>query len=119
MTAFRAARTGRAMTVEFKSASGVTLEDDLIKALDELLKPTDAGAAVTRPKRRALFWWTRFCRACRRKGRLGSMASIPFADGRLSMICASPVPTFSSSIGSHFATPCKSSNATSVHPIIG
>jgi hypothetical protein len=46
MTAFSAARTGRAMTVEFKSASGVTLEDDLIKALDELLKPTDAGAAV-------------------------------------------------------------------------
>ena len=34
------------MTVELKSQSGVTLEDDLIKALDELLQPTDPGAAV-------------------------------------------------------------------------
>jgi hypothetical protein len=35
------------VTVEFKSASGVTLEElDLIKALDELLKPTPEGAAV-------------------------------------------------------------------------
>ena len=40
------ARTDRAVTVELKSQSGVTLEDDLIKALDELLQPTDPGAAV-------------------------------------------------------------------------
>jgi hypothetical protein len=43
------ARTDRAVTVEFKSASGVTLEElDLTKALDELLKPTDPpeGAAI-------------------------------------------------------------------------
>jgi hypothetical protein len=45
-------RTDRAMTVEFKSASEVTLEElDLNKALDELLKPTDPpeGAAVKNP----------------------------------------------------------------------
>ena len=47
------------------------------------------------------------------------MASIPFADGRSSMICASAVRTYSCNIGSHFATPCTNSNATSVHPIIG
>jgi hypothetical protein len=46
MTAFCEAPTDRAVTVELKSQSGVTLEDDLIKALDELLQPTDPGAAV-------------------------------------------------------------------------
>jgi len=39
---------------------------DLNEAADELFKPTDP------PKEAAL----RSCRACRRKGRLGSMASI-------------------------------------------
>jgi hypothetical protein len=45
----RTSRTDRAVTVEFKIMSGVTLEErDLTKALDELLKPTDPpeGAAV-------------------------------------------------------------------------
>ena len=47
MTAFCEAPTDRAVTVELKSASGVTLEElDLIKALDELLKPTDPPEGV-------------------------------------------------------------------------
>jgi hypothetical protein len=42
-----------------------------------------------------------------------------FADARSSMICATLVRTYSLSIGSHFATPSRNSNATSAHPIIG
>ena len=95
-------------------------EFDLTKAFDEVLKPTDP------PEGAALKSTTGTPNATllelilpRRKGRLGSIASIPFADGRSSMICASPARTYSCSIGSHFETPCKNSNATSVHLIIG
>src|SRR5262245_20440871 len=47
------------------------------------------------------------------------MVSIAFADGRSSTICETSARTFSSSIGSLFATPWKSSNANSVHPTTG
>jgi hypothetical protein len=109
------------VTVEFKIMSGVTLEErDLTKALDELLKPTDPpeGAAVKNTTETpSPILLESISPRLPPEGQ--AMASIPFADGRSSMICASPVRTYSCSIGSHFATPCKNSNATSVHPIIG
>ena len=48
MTAVSAARTDRAMTVEFKSASRVTqMEHDLIKLVDELFNPTEPQKDTT------------------------------------------------------------------------
>src|SRR6516164_2082551 len=48
MTAVSAARTHRAMTVEFKSASRVTpMEHDLIKLVDELFNPTEPQKDTT------------------------------------------------------------------------
>jgi len=47
------------------------------------------------------------------------MASIASADKRSNMICVPPVRAYSWSTGSPSATPFKSSNVTSVHPIAG
>src|SRR6516162_11686334 len=80
---------------------------------------TQLNRRKTRPKRISPFRWTRSCRACHRKDRLGSMGSIRFADRRSSMICARPVRSYSWSIGNPSATPCKNSNATLVHLITG
>ncbi len=96
----------------------VTPMEDLTKWVHELF-PAEGRLSRTRPRRPALFCWSRSCRACRLKGGFGSIASTSFADERSSMICAVSVRTYSWSIGSHFATPYKDSNATSVRPIIG
>src|SRR6516164_2420159 len=66
---------------------GLSMEDfDLIKSLDDLLNPIltrrKRRPSNTRPKCRSSLRWSHSCRACRRKGRLGSIASIAFADGR-------------------------------------
>jgi hypothetical protein len=75
----------------------LSMEDfDLTKSFDELLKQTDpAKEAALEDKCPTSLRWSQSCCACRRKDRLGSMASMHIADGRSSMICAPPVQNYS------------------------
>jgi hypothetical protein len=93
------------------------MEHDLTKLARELFESTEPQKDTTETPKPILL--ESILPSLPPEGRLGSMASIRFAGGRSSMICASSARSYSCSIGSVSAIHCKNSNATSAHPIIG